>query len=50
MLWSGSIDEFTTSNSAYDIIIPAFVEYLMSVQPTYPYPPNPKVSMDVNIL
>jgi CubicO group peptidase (beta-lactamase class C family) len=41
ILWSGSYDEFITSNSAYDIILPAFVEYLMSVQPPYPYPPNP---------
>ncbi|CAI8001938.1 Putative beta-lactamase-like 1 [Geodia barretti] len=42
ILWSGSIDEFFTSNSAYDIIIPAFVEYLLTAQPPYPYPPNPK--------
>ena len=43
ILWSGSFDEFTISNSAHDIIIPAFVQYLMTVQPPYPYPPNPKV-------
>ena len=47
VLWSGSYDEFTTSNSGYDIIIPAFVKYLMSVQPPYPYPPNPMVSMQI---
>ena len=44
MLWSGSMDEFLISNGAYDIIIPAFVEYLMTVQPPYPYPPTPKVN------
>ena len=45
VLWSGSVDVFATSNSAHDVIIPAFVEYLMTVQPAYPYPPNPKVNL-----
>lgn len=47
VLWSGSVDEFATSNTAYDIIIPPFVEYLMTVQPPYPYPPNAKVQIHV---
>jgi CubicO group peptidase (beta-lactamase class C family) len=43
MLWSGAYDEFGASNEAYDYLIPAFVEYLMTVQPPYPYPPDPEV-------
>ena len=45
ILWSGSTDEFDISNSAYGYLIPAFVKYLMSVQPPYPYPPNPEVKI-----
>ena len=47
MLWSGAHDEFGASNEAYDYLIPAFVEYLMTVQPPYPYPPNPEVYIAV---
>ena len=43
MLWSGAYDEFGASNEAYAYLIPAFVEYLMTVQPPYPYPPDPEV-------
>ena len=43
MMWSGFYDEFEASNVAYDYLIPAFVEYLMTVQPPYPYPPDPEV-------
>ena len=42
-MWSGAVDEFTVSNTAYDYLIPAFVEYLMTVPPRFPYPPDPEV-------
>ena len=50
VLWSGSTGELDTSNDAYGYIIPAFVKYLMTVQPPYPYPPNPEVGYFVQQL
>lgn len=43
VLFSGGADEFGVSNEAYDVLIPAIVEVLMTVQSPYPYPPDPEV-------
>ena len=43
VLFSGAADEFTVSNEAYDVLIPAVVETLMTVQQPYPYPPDPEI-------
>ena len=43
VLFSGGADEFNISNEAYDVLIPAVTEILMTVQSPYPYPPDPEV-------
>lgn len=43
VLFSGSVDEFAASNSAYQILLPAFVTALKALQKPYPYPPDPQV-------
>ena len=43
VLFSGGADEFGVSNEAYDVLIPAIVETLVTVQSPYPYPPDPEV-------
>ncbi len=43
VLFSGAAAEFNVSNEAYDVLIPAMVEVLMTVQQPYPYPPDPEV-------
>ena len=42
-MFSGAANEFNVSNEAYDVLIPAMVEALMTVQQPYPYPPDPEV-------
>ena len=42
-MFSGAANEFNVSNEAYNILIPATVEALMTVQQPYPYPPDPEV-------
>lgn len=43
VLFSGSADEFSVSNAAHEVLIPAFVAALLPLQPPFPYPPDPKV-------
>ena len=43
VLFSGDADEFSVSNEAYDVLIPAIEAVLMTVQSPYPYPPDPEV-------
>ena len=40
-LFSGSLEEFGFTGSAYKSILPALVSYLNMNQPPVPYPPNP---------
>ena len=42
VLFSGEANEFIFSNEAYDVLIPAITETLMTVQTPYPYPPDPQ--------
>ena len=42
-MFSGAASEFDVSNEAYDVLIPAIVETLMTVQQPYPDPPDPAV-------
>ncbi len=43
VLISGGVDDFGISNSAYPLLIPAFVSTLILHQPQYPFPPDPQV-------
>ena len=40
LLWNGAADEFSWSESAYDILLPAFESTLLSLQPPVQLPQN----------
>ena len=42
-MFSGQANEFSVSNNAYSLLIPAFVFALTPLQKPYSYPPSPKV-------
>jgi hypothetical protein len=51
VLFSGAAAEFNVSNEAYDVLIPAVVETLMTLQQPYvPYPPDPEVYVGLYII
>lgn len=44
VLFSGDVNQLLLAYKVFLSIIPSFVDYLMTIQLPYPFPPNPEVS------